>query len=273
MSIETEVRTRLTSDGTVSGLVSTRIYPKRLPQNPTYPALTFGRVSGVRLHNLAGVAGRGTPRIQIDSWAKTYLGAQALAAAVRASLDGFNGTLTTIKATIRIDNEIDFDEPGIDQAGVQQVVVVLGHDADRLKPIVDAVEGASWTLNHDYLQGKTTSLKTGVAALAGQQLSDVLLLNVDQPRSADTVRTLLERHQASSFRITIPTHGGKGGHPILIAADLLPELAEIEEESKGLKAVVRRHAEATERFGVDDPTVLLDLNTPEQYQKALESGL
>ncbi|MCH8297563.1 MAG: nucleotidyltransferase family protein [Chloroflexi bacterium] len=158
-------------------------------------------------------------------------------------------------------------------AGVQRVVVVLGHDADRIKPIVEAIDGASWALNPDYLQGKTTSLKTGVAALAIQQVSDVLLLNVDQPRNADTVRTLLERHLASSYRITIPTHGGKGGHPILIAAELLPELAEIEEESQGLKAVVRRHAEATERFELDDPSVLLDLNTPEQYQKALESGL
>ena len=158
-------------------------------------------------------------------------------------------------------------------AGVQRVVVVLGHDADRIKPIVEAIDGASWALNPDYLQGKTTSLKTGVAALAIQQVSDVLLLNVDQPRNEDTVRTLLERHLASSYRITIPTHGGKGGHPILIAAELLPELAEIEEESQGLKAVVRRHAEATERFELDDPSVLWDLNTPEQYQKALESGL
>ena len=157
--------------------------------------------------------------------------------------------------------------------GVQWVVVVVGHDADRLKPIIEAVEGASWTLNNDYLQGKTTSLKAGVAALAGQPISDVLLLNVDQPRDADTVRRLLERHQASSFRITIPTYGGKGGHPILIAAELFPELAEIEEESQGLKAVVRRHAEATERYELDDPSVLLDLNTPEQYQKALDAGL
>lgn len=156
-------------------------------------------------------------------------------------------------------------------AGVQQVVVVLGHDAERLKPIIEAVDGASWTLNPDYLQGKTTSLKTGVAALTGQDISDVLLLNVDQPRNADTVRTLLERHQASTFRITIPTHGGKGGHPILITAELLPELADIDEESQGLKAVVRRHADATERFEVNDPTLLWDLNTPEQYQQALKS--
>ena len=159
------------------------------------------------------------------------------------------------------------------EAGVYQIVVVLGHDADRLKPVVESVDGASWALNPDYLEGKTTSLKTGVAAMAGQPVSDVLLLNVDQPRSSDTVRTLLERHVASSYRITIPTHGGKGGHPILISAELLPELAEIEEESQGLKAVVRRHAEATERFELDDPAVLWDLNTPEQYQEALDSAI
>ncbi len=167
---------------------------------------------------------------------------------------------------------LEYQLQSLMDAGVQRVVVVLGHDADRLKPVIEAIDGAAWTLNPDYLQGKTTSLKTGVAALTGQQVSDVLLLNVDQPRSADTVRTLLERHLASSHRITIPTHGGKGGHPILISAELLPELAEIEEGSQGLKAVVRRHAVATERFELDDPTVLWDLNTPDHYQKALKSN-
>ena len=76
-------------------------------------------------------------------------------------------------------------------AGVEQVVVVIGHDAERLKPIIEAVDGATWALNNDYLQGKTTSLKTGVTALSGEQVLDVLLLNVDQPRDPDTVRTLL----------------------------------------------------------------------------------
>ena len=157
-------------------------------------------------------------------------------------------------------------------AGAHEVVVVLGHDADRLSPIVDSIDNASWVLNPGYRQGKTTSLKTGVAALAGQQVSDVLLLSVDQPRSTETVRTILQRHLESSNRITIPTHGGKGGHPIAIVAELLPELAAIDEESQGLKAVVRRHAEATERFELGEPELLWDLNTPEQYQQALDAS-
>ena len=153
--------------------------------------------------------------------------------------------------------------------GVEHVVVVLGHDADRLKPIVESVEGASWVLNPDYLQGKTTSLKTGVSALDVQQVTNVLLLNVDQPRTPEIVSTLIKRHNSSSSVITIPTHGGKGGHPILLSAQLIPEMAKIEEETKGLLAVVRLHADATERFEMDDPSVLWDLNTPEQYEEAL----
>ena len=105
MSIETEIVTRLNADGAVSGEVGTRIYPDIVPQDPTYPAITYSRVSGVRLHNLAGTAGRATPRITINSWATTAAGRQTLADAVRASLDGFNGVLTTIKATIKIDTD------------------------------------------------------------------------------------------------------------------------------------------------------------------------
>lgn len=107
MSLETELRARLAADAGVSALVAARIYPLRLPQTPVYPALTYRRVSGLGVHNLSGAAGRGRSRIQVDCWAETYLGAQALAAAARASLDGFNGTLVTLRAVIFRENELD----------------------------------------------------------------------------------------------------------------------------------------------------------------------
>jgi len=119
MTIETELRTRLLADGTISGLIGTRLYPVVLPQDPTMPALVSSRVSGQRLHNLSGVAGRGMPRITIDCWASTYAGSKTLAAAVRSSLDGLNGLLTTINASIKIDNEIDDYE---DDTGLYRVI-------------------------------------------------------------------------------------------------------------------------------------------------------
>jgi molybdenum cofactor cytidylyltransferase len=152
------------------------------------------------------------------------------------------------------------------------VVVVLGHRSDELKSELRDTTGVSWQLNPDYLQGKTTSIKAGLNALEADQFQALLLLNVDQPRSADVIRSLLEEHQSQGNLITIPTHNGKGGHPIILSPTLLDELRQIDEESFGIKAVVQRHLEGTRRVEMDSPEVLWDLNTPEEYQRVLEAG-
>ena len=78
---------------------------------------------------------------------------------------------------------------------------------------------------------------------------------------------------AGGSLITIPTFNGKGGHPIAIAAELFPEVGSIEEESEGLKAVTRRHERSTNRVELGTPDILWDLNTPEDYQKALSEAI
>ncbi|MEE3141857.1 MAG: nucleotidyltransferase family protein [Chloroflexota bacterium] len=156
--------------------------------------------------------------------------------------------------------------------GVDQVVVVLGHRSEELKSELGDTAGVSWQLNPDYLQGKTTSIKAGLNALGTDQPQALLLLNVDQPRSAGVIRFLLEGHLSQGSLITIPTHNGKGGHPIILSPTLLDELRRIDEESFGIKAVVQRHLEGTLRVEMDSPEVLWDLNTPEEYQRVLEAG-
>ena len=46
--IEEDLYTYLTSDPTVSGYVSTRIYPVKMPQNVTYPAITYQLIGSTR---------------------------------------------------------------------------------------------------------------------------------------------------------------------------------------------------------------------------------
>ncbi len=156
--------------------------------------------------------------------------------------------------------------------GVDQVVVVLGHRSDELKSELGDTAGVSWQLNPDYLQGKTTSIKAGLNALGTDQPQALLLLNVDQPRSVGVIRFLLEGHLSQGSLITIPTHNGKGGHPIILSPTLLDELRRIDEESFGIKAIVQRHLGGTRRVEMDSPEVLWDLNTPEEYQRVLEAG-
>ncbi len=155
-------------------------------------------------------------------------------------------------------------------AGAEHVVVVLGHRADELRPLLVDRENVSRVINPLYLQGKTTSVRAGISVLDQYPVSDFLLLNVDQPRTPETVRQVLETHRSNDFSITVPEYCGKGGHPIVLSASLLPELRAIDEESQGIKAVVRRNALSVNRVPLDKPELLLDLNTPEQYQRALE---
>ena len=159
------------------------------------------------------------------------------------------------------------------QAGIHQVVVVLGHKQDRLLPLLEGQDRVFPVFNPDYLAGKTTSIKIGIeAALHSRQTADaqtLVLLNVDQPRSSETISTLLSKHESSDCLITIPVFQGKGGHPIIFDCSLLPELLEIAESSQGIRAVVRKHKERMQRVEMDTPEVLWDLNTPEQYRAAV----
>ena len=67
-------------------------------------------------------------------------------------------------------------------AGIDEIIVVLGHRAEEVEPIVGGA-GVQSVLNPDYAMGKTTSIRAGLAKIdAGAET--VMLLAVDQPRPA-----------------------------------------------------------------------------------------
>ena len=162
---------------------------------------------------------------------------------------------------------LDHQITALRQAGVDTVIVVLGHRAGDLEPVIGSRHDVTAVVNPDYAQGKTTSIKVGLKAVTAG-VSSILILNVDQPREPQTIQTLLRRHEEAQALITIPTYRGKGGHPIIVDSSLLDHLLSISEETQGVKALVRRHEDRTLRTEMA-AEVLWDLNTPEEYQQAL----
>lgn len=119
-SIGDLLRDFLLADATVSGVIGTRVYPLRLPQKPTLPAVVYSRISGVRVEHLKGVSSASEPRYQIDAWAANVAGAQALGKAVRQRLDHYVGTWTgngspaiSVGVSVRIVNEWESFEEDI----------------------------------------------------------------------------------------------------------------------------------------------------------------
>lgn len=110
--IETALYTYITADATVSGLISTRLYPLDLPQEPSAPAATYHRVSTVPLYTHEGDGSLDQVRIQIDSYASSVLAAKTLATAIRTRLSGFSGDMSgTTVGSVFLDNEQDFGDP------------------------------------------------------------------------------------------------------------------------------------------------------------------
>jgi molybdenum cofactor cytidylyltransferase len=155
------------------------------------------------------------------------------------------------------------------RAGADQVIAVLGHRADEIRGLA-AAAGAEVVVNQDYKQGRAGSIRAGALALP-ESVGAVLILNVDQPRERGVIHTLLAAHLEQKNLISVPLCQGKHGHPVVISGELLPELRGVEEASQGLRAVMRRHDSERREVPIDDPSVLLDLNLPEDYDRARRS--
>jgi len=111
-TITTSLYTYLAADGGITALASTRIYPVVIPQNPTFPLITYQVVSTPVLHTLDGTSAPNS-RIQIDCWAETALAAHGLADAVETALDNYSGTMNSadvVSGSLLINRQDIFEE-------------------------------------------------------------------------------------------------------------------------------------------------------------------
>lgn len=152
------------------------------------------------------------------------------------------------------------------EAGVERVVVVLGHHAEDIRRATSLVD-AEVVVNQDYRRGQTSSLQTGLRALEGTAVEGVLLCLVDHPLiSADTVRALIANFRHSGAPVVIPAFQDRHGHPVLIGQTLFAELNSLSPE-EGANTVIRKYRDATQFVEVNDPGILLDVDDPETYRR------
>ena len=70
MDIYAVLRDFILDDPALSAALGTRVFPIKLPQGVTYPAMTIQRITGVALPPLHGRASLSRPRYQCDVWTR-----------------------------------------------------------------------------------------------------------------------------------------------------------------------------------------------------------
>lgn len=142
-------------------------------------------------------------------------------------------------------------------AGVSALRVVVAPGFER--------PDSSYVVNPDPVAGMLSSIHRGLDAIR-EPIEAVLVWPVDHPYvRLETVTAMLAAFRAGGPPIVVPTYEGCRGHPVLFAARVVPELYAAD-PTRGAAAVVHAHDDRLE-LAVDDPGVIDDIDTPEDYAR------
>lgn len=150
------------------------------------------------------------------------------------------------------------------QAGCAPVAVVTGHRAEELEASLSGLP-VTCLYNPDYARCQMLdSVKLGLAWQEGRcerllfSPGDVCLYGLD------TVQALKE----AAGPLCYPVCRGRRGHPVMISCELIPAVLGYGGE-RGLAGALEA-ADAGMELAVEDPGILLDADTPEDYRRLLE---
>jgi molybdenum cofactor cytidylyltransferase len=152
--------------------------------------------------------------------------------------------------------------------GVEEVVVVVGADADAIRASVRrAGTPARVVENPDYEQGQLSSLVTALRTIDRPGVTAALVTLIDVPLVATaTVQTLLRAFKEHEALIVRPTSHGRHGHPVIFDRRVFDELRRAN-PAEGANAVVRGHSAELFDVEVPDEGAFADIDTPEDYER------
>lgn len=138
-----------------------------------------------------------------------------------------------------------------------KIIVVGGHRIEDIHRSTKKYPNIILIYNHNYLSGMLSSVKYGLNFLEGNRF---FIQPGDLPMiKKSTYESLLNINED----IVIPTYRGKKGHPALIKTHLADEILN-DLNINSLRDYIKQKGSTT--LEVDDPGILLDVDTIEDYK-------
>ena len=153
-------------------------------------------------------------------------------------------------------------------AGCHSVFVVVGAGRDSLASEVFGMD-VQVVENSEWRQGMGTSIRCGVEAVAATEHGDqgVLLMVADQPLvDSQALRRLMDAAKTGEHRIVAAEYAGTTGVPAWFARSMFSTLLALS-PAKGAQGIIRDPR--FNAYSVAIPEAELDIDTPEDYRRAL----
>ncbi len=149
------------------------------------------------------------------------------------------------------------------------VLVVAGKNEPGLTPIVDA-NGAFLVVNPEPERGQFSSLQCGLHEVLNRGRDAAMVTLVDRPPAEGAT---LERLRSEFYSTVsdgkwglVPECMGKHGHPILVGREMIEAFLKASSDANA-RDILHQHQDRVQYFSVDDPLVVMNVDTPEEYAK------
>ena len=155
-------------------------------------------------------------------------------------------------------------------SGVDEIVVVLGHEANLLRSRLEG-KRVHFVDNPDYRAGLSTSVRAGMEA-APKGADAMMIYLADQPLlEADEVRRLIlafaEARRAGKS-IVVPFFCNKRGNPVILDASYREMVLDVVGDV-GCRRIIKRHPEQVFAVQMETDHVVRDVDTPEDFESLI----
>ena len=167
------------------------------------------------------------------------------------------------------------------QADIGEILVVTGFESEKITKILKlhplSISPKMHIIeNKDYENGMTSSIKTGIKALKPQNreggvmvcLSDMPLISPEEYRFIAT--QFLTISQQDEKAIVVPFYKGEKGNPVIFSAFYKHDLLNLK-DTEGGKSILKTYQKHVYKIEMPMDSILLDADTPEDYQRLLHS--
>lgn len=172
------------------------------------------------------------------------------------------------KALLKIDNTsfLETISTNLQRAQCNPTMVVCGSSASRVSEEAKRLS-LDILINEDWEQGQFSSLKKALIDLHSK-VDGAMVCLVDHPLVLpETYMKLVNAFSGSSDNIIQPVFNGRRGHPIILPKKIIAEVIHAE-DGMTLRDIIKRHKSLAVQIGTDDPGILHDIDTVEDYKRA-----
>jgi molybdenum cofactor cytidylyltransferase len=157
-------------------------------------------------------------------------------------------------------------------AGAGPVIVVLGHQRGEVAAALDGLP-VRLVENPEYVEGLSTSLRRGLAALPADEVDGALVCLGDMPlvRPAEIGKLIAGFNPLEGRAILVPTWRGKRGNPVLFARQFFAEMQSVAGDA-GAKHLIGAYPEAVAEVEMGSDGVLQDFDTPDALATLAPTG-